>query len=79
MSITSDQLGQLHCCVWCKIVSGSPEEKKYQELVRAFNCLTKEHLAQMSFVCWGNSCVNGKTILVREMLLDIIREQIAKR
>ena len=79
MSITLEQLEQLHCLVGRKIVSGNPKEKKYQELVRAFNCSTDEHLAQVSFALWGDSYVNGQTILVRQMLIAIIREQIAKR
>jgi len=77
MSITAEQLQQLHFCLDSKRVREHVGQTNFQQLVAAFNSSTSDELTLVSTSLWGNAYVFGISVkpkLVRDTLLEIIRD-----
>jgi len=74
MPITKKQLEQLHFCVGSVLERNKIGHHNVQQLVTAFNSSTSDELTEASTSLWGNAYVFGSTKLVRDSLLEIIRD-----
>jgi hypothetical protein len=73
MPITKEQLEQLRFCVDFKSERKRVGQHNFQQLVAAFNSSTSDELTSVSSSLWGDAYVSGSAKLVRDALLEIIR------